>query len=81
MATYYCEYHGELHDGDWIPCVEHPNGRDLICEDAAAEMAEEIEEDSYRPVPRNREFSPEQFKMIADMEREAFIAEIEGQRR
>jgi len=42
MGVYYCTCCDTLHDGDYIPCAEHPDGStDLICEEAAQEMAEQ----------------------------------------
>lgn len=46
MAVYICERCGEYKDGDWHPCVEHPTDPvALLCEECAAEMEEENEED------------------------------------
>jgi len=62
MGVYYCTCCDTLHDGDYIPCAEHPNGStDLICEEAAQEMAEQ---------KHQGEFNKSQLAFIAKMEDE-----------
>jgi len=42
MAHYYCVACDKIHDGDYIPCVEHPDGStDLICDETAEELDDE----------------------------------------
>jgi len=46
MGVYYCTCCDTYHDGDYIPCAEHPDGStDLICEEAAQEIEEKLGEE------------------------------------
>ena len=46
MAHYYCVSCDKIHDGDYIPCVEHPDGsNDLICDEAAQDIEEKLGEE------------------------------------
>ena len=36
MAIYICDICGEMLDGDYNPCVEHPNDSSLFCCEACA---------------------------------------------
>jgi len=45
MAIYYCEECDRMKDGDWSPCVEHPQDPTAcICEECAARLEENEDE-------------------------------------
>ena len=44
MAIYICDICGNMLDGDYSPCVEHPKDNTLFCCEECASEAEDIEE-------------------------------------